>query len=198
MGLVAGSARRLTLSHALRYWRVKKSLVLPVAVSVAVAIAYVISTYAFASGLPNYVATHFDSTGRPNGGMTREGLIHFDLAMGLGCQVFVSLVCYVARYLPRKMLNVPHPDYWRAPENFPTACANVFRHSLWLGSVLALWMILINYEVAQANRALPPRLDTSAFLVAMVTFGVMLMVWVISMWRTFRVPDAATKKKARR
>lgn len=178
--------------------RVKKSLVLPVTVSVAVAIVYVLSTYAFAEGLPKYVATHFDSTGRPNGGMTREGLIHFNLALGLGSQVFVALVCYLSRFLPRKMLNVPHPDYWRAPENFPTAAANVFRHSLWLGSLLSLWMILLNYQVAQANRALPPRFDTSSFLVAMATFGVMLIGWFISLWRMFRVPERGKKSKGRR
>ena len=159
-------------------------------------VAYVVSTLLFASGLPAHIATHFDAKGWPNGWMTNGQYVAFDLALGLGTQVFVSLACYFQRFMPARFMNVPHKDYWRSSENYPTACANIFRHSLWLGNLMVLWMILLNYQVAQANKLMPPKLDTSSFIVAMSTFAVMLLVWLVSLWRLFRVPP--TPKKSRR
>ncbi|MDB6075187.1 MAG: serine/threonine protein kinase [Verrucomicrobiaceae bacterium] len=168
---------------------------LPIAVSVTVTVAYVVSTFLFMQGLPAHLATHFDATGRPNGWMTKAETIRFDLLMGLGMQALLILLFSIMRFIPARFVNMPHKDYWQKPENFRTACTYLARYALWLGSLMLLWMILLNYQVAEANRALLPHLDPSGFVVAMGTFAAMLVLWVICVWRQFRVPTEATKAR---
>ena len=167
------------------------SLKFPLAVSLVMALAYAVSTWLFARDLPDYVATHFDASGRPNGGMARSGMVAFDLALGLGSQVFISLMCWLARHLSPARVNIPNKKYWHQAEHFPAACAILFRHSLWLGSLLVAWMILLNYQVRLANLAMPPHLDPQSFIFAMVSFLGLLIWWIVALLRLYRVPSAA-------
>lgn len=172
----------------------KKSLVLPIAVSAAVTVAYVICTFLFVQGLPEHLATHFDATGRPNGWMTKAATIRFNLGMGLGTQAFFGLLVFFTRFVPARFLNLPNKEYWQKPEHYPQARAYMTRYLLWLGSLMMIWMILLNYHVAECNRTLLPRFNTDGFVVAMGTFMVMLLVWFICIWREFRVPVNAKGK----
>ncbi|MDB6139968.1 MAG: hypothetical protein JWO94_3040 [Verrucomicrobiaceae bacterium] len=115
--------------------------------------------------------------------------------MGLGTQVFLVLLGCCMRFIPARFVNMPHKEYWARPENFFTACRLLMHDFLWLGNLLAMWMILLNYSMAQANRVMPPQLDTSAFLFAMATFAVMLILWFITLWRRFRMPAAESRKR---
>ena len=172
----------------------KKTLSLPLIVTGVCMAAYVATTLWFARGLPAHLATHFDTTGRANGWMTNEQTVRFELTMGVGSQLFIILVFGLIRFIPARFVNMPNKEYWQKPENFPLACNVLTRHGLWLSCMLMLWMILLNYQVAEANRAMPPHLDTSGFVVAMATFAVLLIVWFVSIWRQFRVPVTAKKK----
>ena len=175
---------------------VKKSLTVPIAASLAMAGVYAAVTLWFARDLPAHLATHFNAAGRPNGWQSRQEFINFSFAIGLGVQVFVAALCYATRYLPARFVNLPHKEYWQRPENFPMACHLTFRFSLWLGCMLLLWMGLINYQIVQANKLMPPRLDTTSLMTALGTCLIMMIVWFICMWREFRVPVAARKPKA--
>ena len=57
------------------------SLKLPLAAALFAAFAYVFCTQLSLQGLPDYVATHFDTSGRATGLMTRPELLRFDLLM---------------------------------------------------------------------------------------------------------------------
>lgn len=129
--------------------------------------------------------------------MTNAQTINFELAMGLGTQVFLFLAFGLQRFIPARFINMPHKEYWQKPENFPTACHFLSRYALWLGSMMVVWMILLNYQIAEANRAMPPKLDTAGFAMAMATFLVMMIMWFVGLWRQFRVP-VSEKKKSRR
>ena len=175
----------------------KRALFFPIAVAVVTAIAYVASTYWYASELPAHVATHFDLNGHANGWMTKQEFINFSLVAGLGTQLFVTAVMWVGRFLPPKMMNLPNRDYWHKPENFPEACDRLLGLSLWLGTLLVLWVGLLNYQIVEANRLKPSRLDTSSFMFAMGTFVIMLAAWMIFMWKEFRLPEGSRKKASR-
>ena len=188
MGKVNRPRRAIDVHECASIMVMMDSLKFPLAVSLLAALAYAYCTWFFAHDLPDHVATHFDATGRANGWMTRSGSIAFELALGLGVQVFIALMCWLARYLAPARVNIPHKQYWHQPEHFPRACAMIFRHSLWLGSLIVVWLILLNYQVRQANLAVPAHLSPGGFVFAMGTFLVVLLWWIIALLHLFRVP----------
>src|SRR4051812_22063047 len=80
--------------------------------------------------LPPQIASHFNLAGKADCEVPRSTFLPSALALGLGTPAFIVLVMYVLRYLPVSSINVPHPEYWRTPENHPRAYAILFRFSL--------------------------------------------------------------------
>ncbi|HTU61018.1 MAG TPA: DUF1648 domain-containing protein, partial [Polyangiales bacterium] len=66
--------------------------------------------------LPPRVASHFNGRGQPDGFMPREAFFT-DLALiGGGLIVLLLLAPALLRLLPNNLINMPHRDYWLAPE----------------------------------------------------------------------------------
>lgn len=139
--------------------------------------------------LPARVATHFGAAGQANGWMTRSGHLVLSALFGVGFSSFIIGLCYVIRFLPPCLLNVPHPEYWRAPGHYREACDYLFRESFWLGTLLSLWMTGLHGAVVAANSHTPPHLDAGPILGIAAVFLVGLALWTIRLWRHFsRVP----------
>src|ERR1035441_10418639 len=90
--------------------------------------AYVITSYA---SLPAHVASHFDIEGRPNGWMSRGTCVGFTLGLGLLVPAFIVGMMAGAGRIPVSFINLPHRDYWLAPERRHAALAILLRYSLW-------------------------------------------------------------------
>lgn len=139
--------------------------------------------------LPSQIASHFDGAGNANGWSSRASFTGWMLGLGLGMPAFVCGVMYSIRFFPSSLLNVPHPEYWRAPQNYGKACDFLFRSSLWFGSAFLLWQAAFSHLIATANLSTPPKLDGSQ--VALVTAFLLIATaaWIVTLlWFFFRLP----------
>jgi len=115
---------------------------------------YVISSY---GDLPAKVASHFDIYGRPNGWMSREMCVGFTLGLGILLPAFVIGMMGGAGKIPVSFINLPHRDYWLAPERRKAAVAILLRYSLWFASLNVLFVTGIHWLIVQANASATER-----------------------------------------
>jgi len=150
---------------------------------VLAALVFVITHFIWLGDLPQRLATHFDRAGKPNGWMTRQDHGLWMLLSGLGLPFFILCLIWLMRFLPSSLLNVPRPDYWRAPENYPKACAIMQSWAQWLAAAELIWMTLLNRQIVLANHLQPPRLpaeDTwylAAGFLIMIVASILALIW---------------------
>lgn len=159
---------------------------------VLAALVFVITHFIWLGDLPQRLATHFDGAGKPNGWMTRHDHGFLMLLTGLGLPAFILCLIWLMRFLPPSLLNVPRPDYWRAPENYPKACAIMQSWAQWLATGELLWMTLLNWQIVLANHLKPPRLAEDIWYLTAV-FLVMIgasILWLIMRFRKTDPPAA--------
>jgi uncharacterized membrane protein len=138
------------------------------------------------SHLPDRVATHFNGGGEPNGWMSRSDHQTFMLVFGLAFPLVIVLLSYATRFMPRSLVNIPHRDYWLAPEKRAETSNYMIRHSLWLACLTVGFVVGIQFSIVQANAQLPPHLSNSMLLAVVVPFLTGTLVWVLILWRHFR------------
>ncbi len=141
---------------------------------------------AFSTGhLPSRVATHFDGGGRPDGWMSREAYLRFVAVFGLAFPLFVPAMVYACRFLPDRLWNLPHRDYWLAPARRPETKAYLFRHSLWFSPMALGFVMGVHLLTLHANRTAQAQLSTPLALPLAGCFIAGTAVWVVSMLRHF-------------
>jgi uncharacterized membrane protein len=136
--------------------------------------------------LPERVAVHFDGAGNANGWMARDHMAEFDLMVG-GLVLAVCLGAALStRFLPVRMINVPHREYWFAPERRRESMDRLTRHVLWVCCLVFGLMAVIDHVIYQVNlRPGPARLTPREFLMPLVAFLLGLALWVLRLYRMF-------------
>ncbi|MDQ3265097.1 MAG: DUF1648 domain-containing protein [Myxococcota bacterium] len=138
--------------------------------------------------LPDPVATHFGVGGRPNGWMSQRGLILFELLL-----VALITLCFAGtdqlfRRLPLKLLNLPHKEYWFAPQRREATLQRLTGLMLWTLAWSLVLVIAVNQLLILAHRAEGgPRLAEGAFLGVL---GVWVLGLLASIWRLYRLLPA--------
>jgi TRAP-type C4-dicarboxylate transport system permease small subunit len=138
------------------------------------------------SQLPPRVATHFDASGQPDGWMNRESHQKFMLLFGLAFPLVMPVMFYLTRFLPPSLINIPHRNYWLAPERRRETADYLFGHGLWLGCLAVLFVTGIQYSIVLANRQTPPELPVTLMVVTLAPFVAGMLVSVVMMLRHFR------------
>lgn len=161
----------------------------PFALLLACAVAF--ACWVLYSGplLPDKLATHFSVGGAADGWMSRDDHLMMITFLGYGLPALVIGLCIVVRFIPPRLLNVPHADYWRSPAHYPEACGILIDWSYLYGAVHLVWTGVLNALIVSANRAVPPQLDTTGvFVLSGVYLAAVaaLVVWLI--FRFLRVP----------
>ena len=141
--------------------------------------------------LPRRVATHFDGRGRPNGWMSRTAHLRFMVVFGLAFPLFVPAIIYASRFLPDRLYNLSHRDYWLTPARRPETMAYLFRHSLWFSSLALCFVMGINASLIHANSLAQAHLSTLLALALTGCFLAGTAVWGASMVRYFNHPALA-------
>jgi uncharacterized membrane protein len=87
--------------------------------------------------LPDMVASHFNARGEADGWTGKQSFALMQAgAIGFVALVFVPLVLFLPR-IPKSMVNLPHRDYWLAPERADQTCREVGDTLLWFATVKA-------------------------------------------------------------
>lgn len=120
--------------------------------------------------------------------MSRSGYTTFIVLFGLGLPAFTIAVGYLTRFLPASMVNVPHRDYWLAPQRRPETSAFLLNHCLWLACLELGFVAGMHHLTIQANRGTPVQMPASALLTVLAIFLAGLVTWIVLLVARFRKP----------
>ena len=144
----------------------------------------------FAEQLPELVAVHFDAAGRANGFMTRTGCRDFMLASTLGVPLLIVIATtLLPRVLPVSLINLPHREYWLAPDRAHDSLVFLSEQGLWFGCILVLFLAAVDGMLVKANAASPPQFPGALFIAMLILFFCAIAVWGLRMVRRFRAPS---------
>ena len=133
------------------------------------------------SSLPDCVATHFNGSGEPNGWMSKSSYLMFMSAFSIVLPLFLIGTSFTLRIFPEKYFNIPHRDYWLAPERRAETFSYLFRHSLWFACIVLGFISGIHFSIIKANSLIPAHLSTPLILSLIGCFLSALVVWIVSM-----------------
>jgi hypothetical protein len=141
-----GSAphRNLGTGESMQNSRLPKSIFVVIAVVAAI---YFWSTYA---QLPDVVASHFNARGVPNGWQPKSLFFEFFLgAVAIAAFLTFGIPAIFSK-IPVSMINLPHKEYWLAPERKAESIALLNRSFAWFGcAVLLVVTTAVNYAIGQ-------------------------------------------------
>jgi uncharacterized membrane protein len=142
-----------------------------------------------AAQLPDLVAVHFDATGRANGFMTRAGCRDFMLLTTLGVPLLITIAtALIPRLVPASLINIPHRDYWLAPERAPDSLAFLSEQGLWFGCIFVVFLACVDAMLVKANAVSPPEFPSTLFVAMLIIFFCAVGAWFVRMLRRFRAP----------
>ena len=138
--------------------------------------------------LPTRIATHWDGSGRPDGWMSPSDHLRYMIVFGLTFPLIVPALCYISRFVTWGF-NIPHRDYWLAPERRSELFGYLLRQSLWFACMALLFVIGVHLSILHANASAQAYFSPLLVLGLAGTFLVGTAVWVVRMIRYLnRVP----------
>jgi uncharacterized membrane protein len=152
----------------------------------AVAALFVIRT---GGTLPDVIATHFGPSGAANGYMPRTFYVRFMLIFVVLLPLSLNFLISRVLRLPNTRINIPHREYWLAPERRAHTVERLQRHMKFFGVLLAAFLCYVHWQVVRANTHSPPVLDNVQFSTGLATFMVALVTWIVVLRRNFRPPQ---------
>jgi Protein of unknown function (DUF1648) len=157
---------------------------------VFVAILAGAAAFVFQTGgtLPDIVTTHFGSSGEADGSMSRAIYVRFMLLFVVLLPLGLNLLVGRVLRLPSTRINIPHREYWLAPERRTETVERLRTHMRLFGLMLAGFLCYVHWRVVQANRLTPPALDSTKFAYGLALFMVALTAWIVVLRRAFRPP----------
>ena len=154
--------------------------------SLAAAALFVIRTV---NALPDLIATHFGPSGEANGHMARAFYVRFMLIFVVLLPLALNFLIGRVLKLPNTRINIPHREYWLAPERRADTVGRLQRHMQFFGVLLAAFLCYVHWQVVQANLRSPPVLDNVRFSTGLATFMAALVTWIVILRRDFRPPQ---------
>ena len=154
--------------------------------SIAAAAWFVIRT---GNALPEVIGTHFGPSGAANGFMSRAFFVRFMLIFVVVFPLALNFLIGRLLKLPNSRINIPHREYWLAPERRADTVVRLQRHMQFFGVMLAAFLCYVHWQVVQANAHSPPVLDNVRFSTGLATFMAALVTWIVILRRDFRPPQ---------
>ncbi len=152
------------------------------------AVAAALFVYVTSAGFPDVGATHFDAQGRPNAAMSRAGYRGFMAFLIVVIPLMVAgLPALLARHWPM-LLNIPHREYWLAPERRDETLASIRARTAVIASATILLLCFVHFLVLSANASERPELDQRMLLLGLGFFAAFMVGWIVALYRRFRLP----------
>jgi len=147
-----------------------------------------LATLASSLALPPVVASHFDGSGAPDGAMPRWLYMALMGLLVAGAPLLLALLPHWLIGRDGRRLNIPHRQYWLAPQRREETLAFLRRHGRWFAAAVALLLAYVHALVVLANRAQPPSLSTPALLAGLAVFLLATGAWLRALHVRFRLP----------
>ena len=145
--------------------------------------------------LPLRMAIHFGAGGIANGWAPS----YVNTLFFIGTNTFLFLCLYFTPRLvfifPSKWINLPNRDYWLRLEN-KARTVEIFSPLMWeFGTVLFLFLFIVELLAIQANFSHPVRLNEKLFLCALILFLLYSIYWCVRLLKAFRLPGGMEHAK---
>jgi hypothetical protein len=141
------------------------------------------------SALPSIVASHFGRGGVATGFAPKEAYLGLMLTFVVAVPLLLALSARLVGVLPPRLINLPHREYWLAPQRRAATLDALSAMSVQFALVLAVFLCFVHWLVVRANAARPPRLEETPFIAGLALFGIITMARVLLLLRRFnRVP----------
>jgi len=136
--------------------------------------------------MPERMASHFAADGRANGWQSREAFFALMLMV-------TSTSAIVGFLAPRQIaarsnarINLPHRDYWLAPERREETMRIISATMAWFACGILFVLISGTFLALQANLAPDRRFHSEAMLVVLVGFLLGLLSILVRLVRHFQ------------
>lgn len=139
--------------------------------------------------LPGVVASHFGPGGVANGFMSKNTYELFMLALVVGVPALLASFPRLLRIVPPQFVNLPHREYWLAPERRAATLEILTSFSLWFAMVLAVFLCFCHWLVIQAHATQPPKPPKICFFAGLGLFSAVTLAWVTLLFRRFGRPS---------
>ncbi len=137
--------------------------------------------------LPGKMASHFDAFGEPNNWLSKQNYFLFLMGI-LGLIVLeFTLLPYLIRKMPNRLINMPNKEYWFAKERRTDTINNIRHFFEWFSAALLALFISINQLVIRANLS-NENLSSQSWLI-LGAFLIFVIIWLIKLGRRFRIKN---------
>lgn len=106
--------------------------------------------------LPDQMAIHFDAKGNPNDWMDKRSATLLSAGLITSLPIFFAAISQLMRWLPTSMINVPHRDYWFAPERRDESLRWMTGWMSWFSVAISVFLVSLNHLTFIANRDAQP------------------------------------------
>jgi uncharacterized membrane protein len=138
--------------------------------------------------LPNRLASHFASSGVPSSWLTKSGFF----ALYAGLIVLAASIGFLAPRMvvktPTSRMNLPHKEYWLAPEHRAETFDFFEKSFAWYGCIFLLLEVSTMEIVIRANLRTPPQLPIGPIVLLISAFALLNFACVIAIFRRFSRP----------
>lgn len=135
--------------------------------------------------LPERMASHFMANGTPNGWMPKEAFFL------LSCVVvgMSALVAFLAPRLvasrPAEKINLPHREYWLAPERREDTMSFLRAQMVWFGCGIQFVLLYGTSQAINANLPTVGYFDAKGMWYVVAGSLLLTVVWIIHFLRHF-------------
>lgn len=153
-----------------------------------IALIYAIGqTVYFYSRMPPVMASHFGPDGHANGWQSKEAFFGFSCGISaILAFVFMGMPIFIRR-LPNRLINLPHKDYWLAPERREASLAYLANQMELIGaSALILVSVILHFSIT-ANQSADKTLSPMVVMPMVFIFVIFEFVCIIKMLRHFSI-----------
>ncbi len=138
-------------------------------------------------GLPERIASHFGPSGEANGWMDKSTFAIFIAGIFTFDTILFANVASTIRRTPDAKINLPHKEYWLAPERRDSTMDVIGGYMLWFGAATQILLAGVFRLVYQANLSSAPKLNDRVWIYLGV-YLVFTLCWLVSMVSRFRRP----------
>ncbi len=136
--------------------------------------------------LPDRVASHFGAGNLPNGWMTHDRYLAFIFAFAVLLPAIVVAGVGIVPFLSPRRINIPHREYWLAPERRAATLTTLASRACWLGTWIAVFLAGVHYAILEANATAPPRLPVDLVWTLLIAFVAGIALWIGMLHLRFR------------
>lgn len=138
--------------------------------------------------LPAKLASHFGIDGQANGWQSKEAFFALNFCVILLLAVLFVGLPIALRRLPASVINLPHKEYWLAPERREETLSFLQNQLELIGASALLLVTAIMQMAMKANLTQSPALPSALLMPLMAGFIIFELMCVVRILTRFSAP----------